>query len=181
MSIFTSFFLPRRAASTDLGDTDDAGLTLPRKMNLEERMAYRREMLFEAISLAMDRQGIAENCYHLRVSRTDKRGHTFIVMIDLSNDFLHNARGKPASLQEIGRTITAVAGASGLLEVSGVYWSVVDATGEAGPSAHPAVDAPVTGPQPYAAPLARYQRIYASDLAPLGSSGPSAVKPDRRA
>jgi hypothetical protein len=166
---FKSFFSPAPPPDAGDSDSDGAGLTQPRKMNLEERMAYRREMLFEAIGLAMDRQGIAESCYRLRVSRTDKRGHAYAVMISLSNDFLHDARGNPASLQEIGRTIAAVAGASGLLEVNGVYWSVLDQPGGLGGrrTETPASEAAVTRPPLKRVEIAIDQRIYASDIAPL--------------
>src|SRR3982751_198924 len=79
--------------------------TGPVKMNLDERMAFRREMLFEAIRVTMQSHGILSASYKFRVVRNDKRGHQYLVLVDLSTDFLDNREGRPARLVEVGAAI----------------------------------------------------------------------------
>jgi hypothetical protein len=98
--------------------------TGPVKMNLDERMAFRREMLFEAIRVTMQAHGILSASYKFRVVRNDKRGHQYLVLIDLSTDFLDNREGRPARLVEVGAAITKNAASRYDLLVSGVYWQV---------------------------------------------------------
>jgi hypothetical protein len=93
-------------------------------MNLEERMAFRRELLFQAIKSAMDSSGVPAESYHFRVSRTDRRGHAYAVMVDLSNVAVHDERGSLLVLNEIGKVIARHAKAQFKLEVTGVYWCV---------------------------------------------------------
>lgn len=98
--------------------------TSPVKMNLEERMAFRREMLYEAIKVTMQANGILAASYKFRVVRNDKRGHQYSVMIDLSTDFLHSRSGQPEQLVAIGSAIVRNAQARYDLGVAGVYWRV---------------------------------------------------------
>ncbi|MEO7391252.1 MAG: hypothetical protein ABIU58_03695 [Ramlibacter sp.] len=151
MFLFDSLFPSRPAASLSVSQ----GETLPPRMNLEERMTFRRDLLFDIIAHTLEHNGIPAECYRLRVSRTDKRGHCFAVMVDLSNEFQNSAFSTPHVLGEIGRGIADNAKASGFLEVVGVYWRVCDQSGLGLSVAAPAHRASVDS------------RIYASDLAPL--------------
>jgi len=163
MSFFTSFLSSKPAVAAE----DPDGETIPAKMNLEERMTFRREMLFDSVSFTMEHKGIPVDSYRLRISRIDKRGHSFAVMLDLSNDFLRSAYGTLLVLGEIGREIAETAKASGFLEVVGVYWRVCDEPGLI-QAAH--ADTPTSQPRGVV-PQLRTQcdpRVYASDLAPLG-------------
>jgi hypothetical protein len=98
--------------------------TGPVKMNLDERMEFRREMLYEAIRVTMQAHGILSASYKFRVVRNDKRGHQYLVLVDLSTDFLDNREGSPARLAEVGAAIAKNATARYNLLVSGVYWQV---------------------------------------------------------
>jgi len=168
MALLKSFF-SRRVQPLD----SDAGQTLPQKMNLEERMAYRRDMLFEAIGVAMDSSGFSEESYRIRVSRIDKRGHIYAVMISLGDDFLNDSRASQAALRPIGKNIVATAGSSGLLQVTAVYWSVEEqSAGFKSADVEATVLEPVSErarllDENWAAKLEQEQRIYASDIAPL--------------
>ena len=161
MTLLKSLF-SRRPDASESG----AGQTLPQKMNLEERMAYRRDMLFEAIGIAMDANGFGEETYRLRVSRIDKRGHVYAVMITLAEEFLNDTRASQAALREIGKDIVATSGSSGVLQVNGVYWSVEEhsASGASRPTS-PSSD-PKSLLSTWPTPRSD-QRIYASDIAPL--------------
>lgn len=98
--------------------------TAPVKMNLDERMAFRREMLYEAIKVTMQAHGILSASYKYRVVRNDKRGHQYSVMIDLCADFLHNREGRPEQLAVVAAAITKNAAARYGILVAGVYWQV---------------------------------------------------------
>ena len=131
MSLLQQIFSPRR----DTGPANDSGETMPVRMNLEERMAFRRDMMFECIAGVMLHNGIPGSAYRARVVHTDQRGHAFAVMIDLANASLHAGACSPGALNAIGRSIIANAKLSGLIQVVGVYWSIgheVDGPGSPG-------------------------------------------------
>lgn len=203
MSLLKSFFSSKGATPSG-GSGPETG---PVKMNLEERMAFRREMLYEAIKVTMQANSILTASYKFRVVRNDKRGHQYAVMVDLSTDFLHNASGKPEQLLAIGAAIARNAQARYGLVVSGVYWRVnsqMQGFDKSRPEAAPREELdPVTTPgeltprQVYeratADELAAFEaawqegqatsvsvgvgdRIYTSDLAPLGEDPPDSGK-----
>jgi hypothetical protein len=98
--------------------------TAPVKMNLDERMEFRREMLFEAIKVTMQAHGILSASYKFRVVRSDRRGHQYLVLVDLSTDFLHNREGRREQLAALGAALAKNAAARYDILVSGVYWQV---------------------------------------------------------
>ncbi len=160
--------------------------TAPVKMNLEERMAFRREMLYEAINVTMQASGIVQGSYKFRVVRNDKRGHQFLVMMDLSTDFLSSREGQPAQLNALGAELGKNALARYGLVVAAVYWRVnehMKGVDRSQPEAA-AVPENLTARQKYeratADELAAFEaawhqgqelqvgdRVYSSDLAPL--------------
>ena len=189
MSILKSLFATKESARA-------GPETAPVKMNLEERMAFRREMLYEAIKVTMQASGMLSASYKFRVVRNDKRGHQYSVMIDLSTDFLNNPEGQPARLLAVGANITRNAMARYGIVVAGVYWRVNEelkgfdrAPDEFVAPAEASPRTPPTAREKYeratADELAAFEaawqkgqelqvgdRIYSSDLAPLtGDSG----------
>jgi len=167
--------------------------TAPVKMSLEERMWFRRKMLYEALTVTMQAHGILSASYRFRVVRNDRRGHQYSVLVDLSTDFLHNREGRPAQLVVLGAAITKNAAARYGIMVAGVYWQVNDriqgfepsrsdaqhsgggATAPGLPLPHRKRDHP-TAEEFAAFEAARQEghglqlgnRVYLSDLAPLG-------------
>lgn len=157
-------------------------------------MEFRREMLYEAIRITMQAHGILSASYRFRVVRNDRRGHMYSVMMDLSTDFMHNREGCPAQLVALGMAIGKNAAARYGILVSGVYWRVndqiqgfepsrpdaefgADATAPDLPPPRPRHER--AGTEELAAFEAAWQkekgqelrlrdRVYASDLAPLG-------------
>ena len=96
--------------------------TKPVKMTLEERMAFRRELLYETIRTSLNSRFIAANTYRFKVMRTDKRGHCFVVMLDMSPTFMSSAAGLHASLNETAAALIKNAETKYGLQVGGVYW-----------------------------------------------------------
>jgi hypothetical protein len=188
MSVLRNLFSSsERAKSAPAGPE-----TAPVRMNLEERMEFRREMLYEAIKVTMQAHGILSASYRFRVVRNDRRGHMYSVLMDLSTDFLHNREGRQAQLVVLGVAIGKNAAARYAIMVSGVYWRVNDQIQgfeTSRPGAEPGADdtAPdLPPPRPgsgraraeelaaFEAALQKGQalqlrdRVYATDLAPLG-------------
>ena len=94
------------------------------KMNLDERMAFRREMLFDSVKSTMESRGILSASYRFKVVRADKRGHSFVVMVDLSTDFMDAEQGHQRPLMALGEAIKKNALARYGLGVAAVYWRV---------------------------------------------------------
>jgi hypothetical protein len=177
--------------------------TAPVRMNLDERMEFRREMLFEAIKVTMQSHGILSASYKFRVVRSDKRGHQYLVMMDLSTDFLHNREGRPEQLSALGSAIAKNAAVRYDLLVLGVYWKVNEhirgfeasrpsavRSEEAPPASAPARPVPMRRERATAEELAAFEeawekgralqigdRVYDSDLMPLEGES---VKDDSR-
>jgi hypothetical protein len=120
MSLFQKLF-PSPPVRKEGGSGPETG---PVKMNLDERMAFRREMLFDSVKNTMESRGILSASYRLKVVRADKRGHSFVVMVDLSTDFMDAEHGQPRSLMALGEDIRKTALARYGLGVPAVYWRV---------------------------------------------------------
>ncbi len=196
MSVLKNLFSASKSPKHDAAGPE----TGPVKMNLDERMAFRREMLFEAIKVTMQAHGILSASYKFRVVRNDKRGHQYFVLVDLSTDFLDNREGAPARLAEVGAAIAKNAATRYDLLVSGVYWQVneqiqgfsasrpvpLPAGQDAGDSRPPVRRHERATAEELAAFEAAWEkgralqigdRVYSSDLAPLG---PDSGKDDSR-
>lgn len=134
--MFKDFFSSSRALKADLDGTEptvrqatlDSGAeTVPIKMNLEERMAFRREILFDGIRGTLGVHGIAPHTYRCKVMRTDKRGHCFVVMLDMCESFMASPAGQHARLAAIAADLAVQSEAENHLLIVGVYWRL-DAT-----------------------------------------------------
>ena len=134
MALFKNLFSSSRASKTNKAtsgglDSQNEELggargpeTMPVKMNLEERMAFRRDLLYEAIITSLKSRFVAANTYRFKVMRTDKRGHCFVVMLDMSPTFMDSPAGQPASLKETAALLIKNAETKYGLMVGGVYW-----------------------------------------------------------
>ena len=91
-------------------------------MTLEERMAFRKELLHEIIRASLSSRFIPSNTYRFKVMRCDERGHAFVVMLDVSPTFLASPAGDDASLNETAAVLIKNAKTKYGLQVSGVYW-----------------------------------------------------------
>ena len=119
MSIFQTLF----SASHGTRESG-AAETKPPKMNLDERMAFRREMLFEAVTTTMESGGILSGGYRFKVIRADKRGHSFFVVVDLSIDFIEGEQGRQGPLMALATAIKKNALTRYGVGVAAVYWRV---------------------------------------------------------
>lgn len=129
MAIFKDFFSPTRAKKSTAPDRVGANSaggpeTLPVKMDIEERMAFRRELLFDAIRATLNSRYIDSSNYRFKVMRTDKRGHSFVVMLDMAPAFMASPQGHNTQLAEMAASLTHNALVKYGLVLGGVYWRV---------------------------------------------------------
>lgn len=96
-------------------------------MNLEERMAFRRELLFESIRATLKSNYIKSDSYQFKVMRTDKRGHCYVLMLGMSSAFMDSEQGQHAQLAAIAAALTKNAQTRYGLLVTGVYWRLDEA------------------------------------------------------
>ncbi len=179
MPIFKGFFSSTRdQKSGHSGDSQghEAGKsrgpeTMPVKMNLEERMSFRRELLYETIRASLNMRFIALHTYRFKVMRTDKRGHCFVVMLDMSPTFMASPAGQHAQLAETAALVTQNAQTKYGLIVGGVYWRVdetldVSVAGWARPSVTmPLEPTPTTAEERRLANIEKYEQVTAEEMA----------------
>ncbi len=202
MSLFKGLFPSARNPRAESPERDASARgpeTAPVKMNLEERMAFRRELLFENVRATLNSFFIDAKSYRFKVMRTDKRGHCYVIMLDMPPAFMLGEHGQHARLAEIAATLTKNAQTRYGLIVGGVYWRVDETLAAtvaewAKPAQVPAFASSQPGPEltniekyerATAEQLAAFEaawqessdiqigdRTYSSDLAPLGEDPP---------
>ena len=206
MKIFQNLFSTSRSQTGGAPPQDKTSSrgpeTAPVKMNLDERMAFRRELLFETVRSTLGHRRIVPSSYRFKVMRTDKRGHCYAIMMDMSPAFMDSEHGQHRQLAETAALLTQNAQTRYGLIVAGVYWRVDDTLdaavaawarppGTTAPAAEPAdlVDTAASNIEKYeratADELAAFEaawqkssdiqigdRTYSSDLAPLAEDPP---------
>lgn len=80
-------------------------------MDLDERMAFRREMLFDSLKTTLGNHGISTVSYRLKVVKADKRGHSFLVMVDLPLELMDSEHGSQRALMAVVKDCQRCAGA----------------------------------------------------------------------
>lgn len=162
-----SFFQNLFSSSQGQKDGGSGPATGPVKMNLDERMAFRREMLFDSVKATMESRGILSASYRFKVVRADKRAHSFVMMVDLSTDFMENEQGQQKSLAALGALIRKNALARYGLGVPAVYWRVNEELRSLDPQRAEAIATSdnISAEAMRASNLRRYERATAQELA----------------
>lgn len=76
--------------SSGHGATPDTRLPAEKnreRMSLEERMAYRREMLYQSIRESLLQLQVISSMYKFKIMNLDERHHRFIAMVEVTNGF----------------------------------------------------------------------------------------------
>lgn len=103
----------------------DAGPTAaPPRMNLEERKAYRREMLYQSVRECMLRLEALASMYKFKVMSVDERHHRFIVMIEVTGAFEAQLGGTRLSHPQIEAYIRKRSYERHGVVIEGMYWRV---------------------------------------------------------
>jgi hypothetical protein len=168
MSFFQSLFSSSQSGVRDSVAGPETG---PVKMSLDERMAFRREMLFDSVQATMQSRGILSASYRFKVVRADKRGHSFVVMVDLSTDFMDAEQGQQRPLMALGDAIRKNALSRYGIGVPAVYWRVNEEIkgfeAQQGEQPNPGVATPEAL---RSANMRRYERATSEELAAYESA-----------
>lgn len=108
------------------------------RMNLEERKAFRQEMLYQSIRETFLSMEVIGSMYKFKVMPVDDRHHRFIAMIDVAKSFVtgKEARTKSfASIETLMRSNTYKR--YGVL-LEGTYWRVSESEAQFEPRARAA-------------------------------------------
>lgn len=104
--------------------TPPAEAARAKRMDLDERKAFRREMLYQSIRETFLSMEVIGSMYKFKVMPVDERHHRFIAMIDVAKSFVtgREARTKSFSaLEKLMRTNTYKR--FGIM-IEGTYWRV---------------------------------------------------------
>lgn len=98
----------------------------PSQMNREERQAFRREMLYQAIREGMISLEVNASMYKFKIMNLDSRHHRFVVMIDVTKSFKPRLYNKALDFHAIEDFIKKHTFDRFGLSLEGVYWRVSD-------------------------------------------------------
>lgn len=94
------------------------------RMSLEERKAYRREMLYQSVRECLLKLEALASMYKFKVMSMDERHHRFIVMIEVTHMFQARRGGKPIGFQEIEAIVKQRTFERCGVVVQGMFWRV---------------------------------------------------------
>jgi hypothetical protein len=93
-------------------------------MDLAERQAFRREMLYQAIREGMISLEVNSSMYKFKIMNLDSRHHRFVVMIDVTKSFKPRQYSKPLGFYDIEEFIKKHTFDRFGLTLEGIYWRV---------------------------------------------------------
>lgn len=91
-------------------------------MSLEERMAFRREMVFGAVREVLSNHHLPPLSYKLNVARLDARGHRYAVMIDLVPQLAGRLSESPGEWQAMESQAMHIALERYRIRIANLYW-----------------------------------------------------------
>ena len=94
------------------------------RMTLEERMAFRREMLYQSIRDTFLDMEVIGSMYKFKVMPVDERHHRFIVMIDVAKSFVTNRPNKTKSFAAFEHMMRTDAYKRFGILINATYWRV---------------------------------------------------------
>lgn len=116
-----SFFRTRKDKGSQKSFPDSSP---PGRMDLAERKAFRREMLYQAIRESLLSLEVVSSMYKFKVMNVDERHHRFIVMIDVTPSFQPHNASKPRSFFDIEDFVKKNTFDRFGLILEGIYWRV---------------------------------------------------------
>ena len=99
-------------------------IAVARRMDLEERKAFRREMLYQTIRDTFLSMEVIGSMYKFKVMPVDERHHRFIAMIDVAKSFVTNRENKLRSFAAIEQQMRLNTYKRFGILVDGTYWRV---------------------------------------------------------
>lgn len=93
-----------------------------RRMSLEERMAFRRELAEQVVHESLQELAVPATQYSLRLMPLDPRHHRYIVMLDVAPGFAPSQRGQACTEGEVEARLRRNAYERYGLSLEGIYW-----------------------------------------------------------
>ncbi len=122
MFSFFKLFKGKPAAPTVAAKT--SAQASGQRMTLEERKAFRQEMLYQSIRASFLSMEVLANMYKFKVMAVDERHHRFIAMIDVAKSFVTCKDSRTKSFSVLEQTIRADAFKRFGIRIDGTYWRV---------------------------------------------------------
>jgi hypothetical protein len=95
-----------------------------RRMDLEERKAFRRETLYQSIRESFLSMEVIGSMYKFKVMPVDERHHRFIVMIDVAKSFVTGKEARTKSFAALEKLMRANTYKRFGILIEGTYWRV---------------------------------------------------------
>lgn len=94
------------------------------RMSLEERKAFRQEMLYQSIRETFLSMEVIGSMYKFKVMPVDERHHRFIAMIDVAKSFVTGKEARTKSFAAIEKLMRANTYKRFGVLIEGTYWRV---------------------------------------------------------
>lgn len=117
-------FLNRQSPKPDAAPDSTPPETDPARMSLAERMAYRREMLYQSIHESLQQLQVISSMYKFRVMNLDVRQHRFVAMIEVTHSFDPRMSGLTAGFSQVEAFIRKRVQARSDLSLEAIFWRV---------------------------------------------------------
>ncbi len=95
-----------------------------KRMTLEERKAFRQEMLYQSVRETFLTMEVLANMYKFKVIPVDERHHRFVAMIDVAKSFVTGKDSKTKSFAAFEQMMRANAYKRFGVLIDGIYWRV---------------------------------------------------------
>ncbi len=99
-------------------------VAMARRMDLEQRKAFRREMLYQSIRDTFLSMEVIGSMYKFKVMPIDERHHRFIAMIDVAKSFVTNKENRLRSFSALEQLMRVNTYKRFGILVDGTYWRV---------------------------------------------------------
>jgi hypothetical protein len=116
-------FLKRRGQAAPV-TANAPELSEVRRMDLEERKAFRRERLYQSIRETFLSMEVVSHMYRFKVMPVDERHHRFIAMIDVAKSFVTGANSKTKSFADMEHNMRLNTYKRFGILIDGIYWRV---------------------------------------------------------
>lgn len=103
------------------------------RMSLEERKAFRQEMLYQSIRETFLSMEVIGSMYKFKVMPVDERHHRFIAMIDVAKSFVTGKEARTKSFATIEKLMRANTYKRFGVLIEGTYWRVSESDIQFGP------------------------------------------------
>lgn len=117
-------FLKKRSSQGHEAPDSSAPETDPERMSLAERMAYRREMLYQSIRESLQQLQVVSSMYKFRVMNLDSRQHRFVAMIEVTNSFEARMDGMNVGFNQIEAFIKKRTQERFDVRLDAIFWRV---------------------------------------------------------